>query len=203
MPTTTPVEREKPSAKLADYVWAHMAGLYGYRWVSAFGDDPRGIGGQEWALTLAGLTRAQIDAGLDACRNAGDDWPPSAPAFKIRCFGIPSFERVRADITSLTLGFTRLVWEGLDVWRFTHAEQRDAERLLRQAYDYAIARRLDGAELPEPPAGLIGREVRQPVRASKATVERYCAEISKMLKEAPLDAANDKKRVAAGDTDEN
>lgn len=201
-PTQHQAERAKPSAKLADYVWAHMAGLYGHRWVSAYGDDPRGIGGQEWALTLAGLTRVQIDTGLETCRNAGDDWPPSAPAFKIRCFGIPSFERVRADITTRALGFTRLVWEGLDAWLFANSGQRDAERMLRHAYDYAVARRLDGVELPAEPAGLIEQEIRTPVRASSEVVARYVSEINKMLKAAPLDAANDKKRVAAGDTDD-
>ncbi len=158
-----------------------MSGLYGHRWVSAFGDDPRGIGGREWALTLAGLNRAQIDEGLAACRLAGEDWPPSAPAFRARCFGIPSFERVRADIGNRTLGFTRLVWEGLDGWLFSRADQRDAERILRHAYDYAVARRLDGAEIPAEPAGELTHEKRPIQRASRETAAKHCAEIAKTL----------------------
>lgn len=143
---------------LADYLWAHMGGLYGHRWASAFGTDPKGLAGREWSLALADLSREQIDTGLDACRRSGEDWPPSAPAFRARCFGIPSFEQVRADITPKRLRFTRLVLEGLDHYLFTRSAQRDAERMLRTAYDYAVARRLDGAELPAEPAAALAKD---------------------------------------------
>lgn len=143
---------------LADYLWAHMGGLYGHRWASAFGTDPKGLAGREWSLALADLSREQIDAGLDACRRSGEDWPPSAPAFRARCFGIPSFEQVRADVTPKRMRFTRLVLEGLDHYLFVRSAQRDAERMLRTAYDYAVARRLDGAELPEAPVAELAKD---------------------------------------------
>ena len=148
----------------ADYLWAHMVGLYGHRWTGAYSDNPRGVEGAEWTLVVKDLTREQIDAGLAACRVSGDDWPPSAPAFRARCFGIPSFEQVRADIGSKKMRFTRMVLEGLDFYLFSRSAQRDAERMLRSAYDYAVARRLDGAELPPEPAGELTKDPEPPRR---------------------------------------
>lgn len=151
-------------SSLAEYLWLHMAGLYGHRWTSAYGEDPHRTAGREWALVLQDLSRQQIDTGLEACRVSGDDWPPSAPAFRARCFGIPSFEHVRADIAHKTMRFTRLVLEGLDFYLFTRSDQRDAERMLRAAYDYAVARRLDGAELPEEPVAALTKDTTDPPR---------------------------------------
>lgn len=130
-----------------------MVGLYGHKWTSAYGDDPAGIGGKEWALTLAGLSRAEIDAGIDACRNSADEWPPVAPLFKARCMGIPSIEAVRRDLSKRTHGFTRMVWEHIEPWRFSHANTREAEQQFRDAYAMAIERRMQGEAFPvEPPA---------------------------------------------------
>lgn len=140
---------------LADYLWIHMGGLYGHQWTSAYGDDPGGTAGAEWYLTLQDLTREQIDAGLYVCRRSGDDWPPAAPAFRARCFGIPSYERVKADLHSREMPFTRMVWESIDHWLLSQSNARDADRMVRNAYNYATARRLDGAELPPEPAGAL------------------------------------------------
>lgn len=146
-----------------------MTGLYGHKWTSAYGDDPLKTAGREWALTLEDLSREQIDTGLQACRTSGDDWPPSAPAFRTRCFGIPSFEQVRADLHVRSLGFTRLVWQNLDTHLMALSSERDAGRILHEAYHYAIARRLDGAELPAPPAALIEHE-KVPIKVASPEV---------------------------------
>lgn len=182
---------------LADYLWAHMGGLYGHRWASAYGTDPKGLAGREWALVLADLTRAQIDTGLEACRRSGEDWPPTAPAFRARCFGIPSFEQVRADVTPKRLRFTRLVLEGLDHYLFARSAQRDADRMLRTAYDYAVARRLDGAELPEEPVAELAKDpTTAPPRRACTPEQRaaHCARIREQLgnstrETAPADTA--------------
>lgn len=151
-------------SSIAEYLWLHMGGLYGCTWTRSYGTDPERTAGREWALVVNDLTREQIDVGLEACRVSGEDWPPSAPAFRARCFGIPSFEQVRADIGSKKMRFTRMVLEGLDFYLFSRSAQRDAERMLRSAYDYAVARRLDGAELPPEPAGELTKDPEPPRR---------------------------------------
>lgn len=135
-----------------------MAGLYGHRWVSSYGHKPDSIAAREWALVIQDLTPEQVAAGLDACRRSGEDWPPTAPAFRARCFGIPSFEQVMADLMTRKMAFTLMVWETIDPYALSLASQRDAERMVRNAYDYAAARRLDGAPLPELPVGVIQHE---------------------------------------------
>jgi hypothetical protein len=156
--TATTPSTPKPSVSLAEYLWLHMAGLYGHRWTSSYGEDPRSAGGKQWALTLAGFTRAQIDTGLEACRATGEEWPPSAPQFKARCLGIPTFAQVKADLGRREHGFTRMVWQCLDHWLFSRAETRDAERQLRNAYDFAVERRMCGDEFPVKPAGELTHE---------------------------------------------
>jgi hypothetical protein len=125
------------------------------------------------------MTREQIDTGLDACRKSGEDWPPSAPMFRARCLGIPTFEQVRADITLRRLRFTRLVLDGLDLFLFARSPQRDAERMLRAAYDFAVARRLDGAELPEEPVAELAKDPTTPT-PRPCSPERRAAHIERI-----------------------
>jgi len=162
-----------------------MAGLYGHRWASAYGEDPRGLGGREWAVTLAGFTRAQVDAGLDACRNSGDDWPPSAPLFKARCLGIPALSTVRADLTRDPADrspFTRMAWAMVDSHRYRQASAETADRMLRDAYELARERRMAGEALPdEPVAAIVDDSKRAPVPASPEVAEQRMAEIAEML----------------------
>ena len=126
-----------------------MAEIYGHRWTSAYGEssDMDGAAGT-WAKGLDGITPEQVGIGLQACITSADPWPPTLPAFRGMCLGIPSFEVVKADIGTRKHGFTRMVWQHLDHWMFTRADQRDAERQLRSAYDFARERRMCGDEFP-------------------------------------------------------
>lgn len=160
-----------------------MVGIYGHKWTSAFGDDPGGIGGKQWALTLAGLSRASIDTGLDACRNSTDEWPPTAPQFKARCLDIPSSAFVRHDLGTRSHGFTRMVWEHIEPWRFSHANTREAEQQFRDAYAVAVERRMQGEAFPvEPPA--IEHVKRPYVPADQPTARQALKAIKAALKAA-------------------
>lgn len=154
----------KPSALLADYLWLHMGVTYPHKWTSAMGDDPRGTGGKVWASELAGMSRAQIDAGLSACRNASDQWPPSLSGFKAMCLDIPPLAAVRLDSGKDDV-FTVLVWQFLDGYRYRSASADQADRLLREAYELAREHVMGGGELPEV-AVQIEHERREPVTAS-------------------------------------
>jgi len=140
-----------------------MAALYGHTWTSAYGDSSRGPAGAQWAKTLAGMTRAQIEAGIDACRAEGAEFPPSAPRFRAMCLGIPSLARVRLELTrGQPSPFARMVWANLDVHRYRTESADRADRMLREAYELAREERMRGAELPEPPTASIEQQAPQP-----------------------------------------
>lgn len=181
-PPTTP-SQARPSGSLADFVWLHMAALYGHTWTSAYGDSSRGPAGAQWAKTLAGMTRAQIEAGIDACRAEGAEWPPSAPRFRAMCLGIPSLARVRLELTrGQPSPFARMVWANLDVHRYRTESADRADRMLREAYDLAREDVMQGAELPpEPVAAMTDDTRREPVPADPETAKARMAEIAELL----------------------
>ncbi len=142
----------RPSASLLGKFWERMAAMFGHTWVSQYGDDAGDLAGDTWAACLEGLTGSQIAVGFRALRDSGREWPPSAPAFRAMCFGIPSLAMVKLDIQQETRDrqpFTRLVWELLDRFGFTRAEQDRAERMLLDAYELAQAHVLAGGPLPD------------------------------------------------------
>jgi hypothetical protein len=139
-------------------IWLLGIGAWPHKWTSALGELPFNddgsltAAGALWASQLAGIPERAI---LEAVHHyAGrSDWPPSLAEIRKRALGIPSIEEVRSDIGARKHGFTRLVWVYLDHWTFSRADQRDAERQLRNAYDYAVERRMEGVEYPAAPAG--------------------------------------------------
>lgn len=145
-----------PAKRMVEF-WLVMTGFYNHRWVSACGElpiDDTGaftLTGKLWAQGLHGFTQAQIQRALSALMNRADDWPPVLSEFRALCLEIPSLDFVRADIGKRDHGFTRLVWQYLDHWMFTRADQRDADRQLRAAYDHARERRMCGDEFPDKP----------------------------------------------------
>lgn len=94
---------------------------------------------------------------------------------------IPSLEQVRADLHKRTMPFTLLVWQSLDYSLLTQSSQRDGDRMLQQAYSYAAARVLDGAELPQLPAGAIEQEKRPFKPASAAAREAARALVDRAM----------------------
>lgn len=158
-----------------------MAGLYGHRWTSAFGADPNSVGGREWALTLAGLDRAQINTGLNACRNTLDYWPPPAPVFKARCLGIPTLDAYRLEATKRESPFARLAATALDWYAFARADHREAERMLRSAYDLTAQRVLSGEPMPEQLAELT-KETPKPKPITPGRGDAALVDLRELLK---------------------
>lgn len=169
----------KPSATLASYVWLQMGGLYGRTWTASNGDDPTGVAGQQWAATLAGLTRTQIDRAIEACRREGSDWPPGAPRFKAMALGVPSESAVRFELRgdSDRSPFTRLVWTFIDSHLFRMASADQAGRMIRDAYELAREAVMRGEPMPaEPVATLEHDKPSKPV--IPATAEERKARIA-------------------------
>lgn len=165
--------------------WARMAAVYGYRWNSAFGDaaeDEQGVltvAGDTWRRGLAGVTETQIGTGIAACIASTDPWPPTLPAFRAHCLGIPSLAEVARAIAQPAAKhspFVRQVWQHLNGWAFARCDQVRADRMLKGAYELARDHVMRGGALPEPSLEIEHQqETRTPARA-----EIVAAEMAKM-----------------------
>ncbi len=159
-----------------------MAEIYGHRWTSAYGADPNDGAALTWAKGLAGVSSQQLADGLKTCIASADPWPPTLPEFRARCLGIPSIEQVRIEMRSQDRSpFTRLVWLGIDGYRFKQVSADQSDRMLREAYDLARERVMRGDALPEAPAGEMGHEVHEVKPASPEVVEARQREINEIL----------------------
>lgn len=146
------------AASLLDDLWTRMAAMYGHTWVSQYTAEPHGVAGDTWAAVLAGLTGAQIAAGMRSCAASGEAWPPSAPRFRAWCLSVPEFPTVRAELMARNgtrTPFARLVWQHVDGFRFRTVAAEQGDRMLREAYDAARDHVMRGGALPEPAAGEI------------------------------------------------
>lgn len=158
-----------------------MASLFGRAWTSYYGAKPDGIGGDTWAVALAGFSPAQIAQGLRGLLLLGSDFPPSAPKFRALCFGIPSFLSVRLEILGLAAArspFTRQVWSSLDAFRWKQAPSDAGDRMLREAYDEAVDFVMRGGRLPVE-SEAIAKDPEKP--RTPATPETVAAEIEAMI----------------------
>lgn len=181
-----PLERLSPTA--LDNFWLRMAGMYGNTWVSQYGAAPHGIGGETWAMALAGITLAQIGDGLRSALACGGDWPPSAPRFRAMCLGIPTLSTVQLALKhrQRPTPFMRLVWQHLDSNRLARADEDKADRLIRDAYDLARTHVMSGGQLPAEPAALIEKKTPERKPATPAVAERHIADIAALLKTEPV-----------------
>lgn len=71
------------SERYTDRLWTILAGRYGHKLTSAFGDTPP----PEWYQNLEGLTPEQWKRGIEKLNDSTEAWPPSAPEFKGWCLG--------------------------------------------------------------------------------------------------------------------
>jgi len=166
-----------------------MGALFGHTWASQYGTAPDGIAADTWASALSGVSAAQIAHGMRETLLLGNDFPPSAPKFRAMCFGVPSLATVALEVTKRERSpFTRLVWSNLDSYLFAHADQRTAERLLKDAYAVAREHVMRGCALPELPAGEISHEQPKLTPASDETARVHIAELEEILG-APKEAA--------------
>ncbi|MEN5338935.1 hypothetical protein ABE583_02935 [Stenotrophomonas sp. TWI143] len=157
-----------------------MAEIYGFKWSSAYGENPNVGAAVTWAKGLAGLSGRQLADGLAACIASAEPWPPTLPQFRMMCLGIPPFDAVRAD-TGKQDGFTRLVWQYLDGHRYRLASADKADKLLLAAYNRAKEAVMRGAELPPAPEAHIAHEVARSAPATREQVARHMDDIAREL----------------------
>jgi hypothetical protein len=201
-----------------------MAAQFGHAWNSQYGAAPDGIGGDTWSAGLAGLTNAQIGRGLQALMRIPSDWPPTASRFRALCLDIPSLAQVRLELRANPdekSPFLRQLWSYVDAYRYRQAPANDADRMVRDAYDMAVAFVMDGGELPAaakaierqapvhvpdpnaPPAELSMEEIRRALygeayvdlaASAEPTIQDHFAQLER-------ESEPDFRRRAAGDVD--
>lgn len=166
--------------------WLRMAGMFGHTWASQYGDNPSGIGADTWSAALADISPMQIAHGLRETLATGAEFPPSAPRFRAMCLSVPSLASVKYTIRTKQYDrFVALVMQHLDMYTFTRADQRSADRLLREAYEVARDHVMRGGDLPPIPMGHVeGPKESKPVRAAPEVARPYVETLAKLLAEA-------------------
>lgn len=156
-----------------------MAEIYGHRWTASFGANPdtEGAAGT-WAKGLAGVTPTQLADGLKACITSSDPWPPTLPEFRAMCLGIPSLVSIRAEINGKgdRTPFAILVWQRIDSYQFRMVSAKDADRMLREAYEDAREFVMGGGALPE----VVGAVAHEEKEVTPLTPEETKAKLARL-----------------------
>ena len=135
-----------------EMIGATMTAAFGHRWTSAHGDDFANTSGSLWAIELAGMSRGQIERGLQVAVRSSDGWPPVLADFRAACLGVMQFAEVDAMLARPPkewLPFASLVKRNIDdhAWRMSGPDGQ--QHLLRRGYDRARAHVMAGGKLPE------------------------------------------------------
>lgn len=203
-PTPPPAAAEPLRWEWLARVWERMVAAFPGRWVLSMGASPHPIitgpdgretvdtsrltmGGQTWAAGLAGMSAEQLGAGLQACMTRwSEPRLPTLGEFRALCFGIPRMSEVREDIARTgqrRAPFTVVVLRHLDWYAYRHADVRDADNMLREAYARARDSVMRGEPLPELPPELPSCENPQETKPARdpQVAKNALAEIAAML----------------------
>lgn len=183
-------------------LWEAMTGIYGEKWPRAYGDSPQDDDGEltptgkTWAHGLAGMTGAQIGAGLEACMVSASPWVPTLPEFRAMCVGIPALSLIQLEFRDLAprSPFGLAVWQLIDAdrWRMGNGERRD--HLITCAYELTREHVLRGGDLPELPAATLEAPKPAPPKSDPVARERAIREAERLVR-----GMRDGKSAAAGD----
>lgn len=187
-PESTPTEPKAITQTATRTLWVRMAEIYGHRWSTAYGTDPdpEGAAGT-WAKGLAGVTGAQLAEGLKACIASSEPWPPTLPEFRAMCLAVPSLVSVRHELlasasTEPRSPFATLVAGKLDWWQFRQSSAKDAERILREAYDDVRETIMRGGQLPDVVPAIEHAEPDKPKKATPEEGAAHAGRIANLLR---------------------
>lgn len=171
-------------------LWLANTAAFGPKWTKRAGElpiDDEGaltIAGGVWARGLAGLARAAVLGALERHARVSA-WPAELSELRALCLGVPSLAEVRLILLrdeAKKPPFVRLVFEHLDFYNWRMADQRNADRMLADAYATARDHVLLGGALPLPATGeLESPEKRKPSPASPEVAQWHINEIRTTL----------------------
>lgn len=185
-----PSADDAPRSAAMRRLWVRMAAIYGYRWTSAYGercDDDSGVlttAGDTWQRGLTGVTERGMATGLQACLTSADPWPPTLPAFRAQCLGVPTLAAVKLDLRrngTVRAPFTSKTWSFIDGYAYMHATVEQADRMLRDAYNLARDDVMNGGTLPTPAPGIDAPAPAEHQPADPATAKAHLDQIAALL----------------------
>jgi len=80
------------------FLFEQLGYLYGHKFTSTYGETAVNEDGQltgagrTWSAALGDLTHEQLVNGMRACKDGGEEWPPSIPSFVAMCKGTATNE---------------------------------------------------------------------------------------------------------------
>ena len=160
--------------KFAEF-FAVMAGIFGHKWVSQYGQDPDSIAARVWNDGLTGLSLKQIAEAVKHYKNRSiaDAWPPSLPEFRQVAYGLPSLAEARHALrTGTATPFTKVMWRFIDGYRFKQASYDAADRMASEAYELAVKAIITGEELPSEETAALGFDQEAKERAEREKYDR-------------------------------
>lgn len=178
----------RQSEQIMRRLWLRMTEIYGHKWTSAYGEDAGSGAGVTWAKGLAGLGPQDIADGVEAALISSDEWPPTLPKFRAMCFGIPTLGATQLWFSKNTTDsqWCRLIASYLDMRRLRESPWDKADKMVKTAYELAVAHVMAGGELPEERVALPAPEpAKSPeytdselssIREKAAEARRRCAE---------------------------
>lgn len=188
-----PADAKPIEPGVAREIWVKMTGIYGHRWVSAYGVSPEHadgngrstIAGAMWTRGLAGLTKEQVRAAISRAVVSAEPFPPTLPEFRAMALGIPPLPRVqlvleRPDQQGEYRPFCRLVWLLLDVHQYRSGTAPSRERMLKGAYQLAREHVMALGDIP-PESKLLERQKRERQPASPETAAHHLEKIRQLV----------------------
>lgn len=173
-------------------LWQRMADKFPNRWLNAVGDySLQSIAVDSWRQTLRGIRPHMIAAGLRALDSSGEQWPPSAPAFRQLCIDaeVPSVDQGLNEACSCTRNWRGHTWShpviyhaalAIGHWRLMTETRHNLLRPWADAYRRHLARYLDGEDMPTPTPLLI--EHKPAKRASAEAAAPHIEAIQRLLR---------------------
>lgn len=142
-----------------ELAWKRLSGLYGYPFVSQYGEVP----GPEWELAINNLAVDQIRCGIERCTTENEfrKFPPNPMQFLTLCLprgedmGLPSeAEALRQATGSSTQKHPAVSYTlrnmGDDVFALRRADSKAAAAMFGPHWAATIKHVMAGGELPEP-----------------------------------------------------
>ena len=127
-------------------------------WISKYGTVPDNENSRSWVLALRGLTRSQIDTGLEQSINQCPDYPPLPPKFRSLCLSndedeaeklfqeLVNWKELDQDKKSRKGLF---IAQKIDYTNFRRADLERARKMFNAVYSKLLKHLADGKELPE------------------------------------------------------
>lgn len=146
---------------------------------------------------MNGLTRSQIDNGLEVVRQSGRAWPPTAPEFRSICLlagreKVPPMELLFTEMSELIrsgknsyLGVSRylyhLISKNLDFYVYKNSTVYENLKMFEVAYKAMCFQLESGHELASPPAPNTLLESKPEIVNTPENVKKASAVINDLL----------------------